>query len=130
MGSIKDDLLKRIEKRAQRHNDLRKEIEERSENAEAFILKMVKDLDETVAKTANIVFDTDDFINYYIASVENQIQTLDFGAQVEISWQAQPEKGKMPRINGILVKWSPEYQKEHDCEPELYVDVFQLLFTV
>lgn len=125
MGTVKGDLLKEIEKKAKKHKELRQEITDRKKNVEAFILKMVEELDTAAASKA---FCTADFLAYYGHAAAARMRTLDTDVKVEILLQDSPKENVSPRLSGILVKWSRDYQIQNNCEAELYVDIAQLLF--
>lgn len=128
--SIKSDLLEKIKKKVKRKEALSEEIAQRTNNVEAFIMKMLDELDADMASmAAGGELDSPEFRDFYIGGVEQRLKAVDSGVKIEVSWSADHAPGVTPRINGILVKWSSEYQKAHDCEPELFVDVFSLLLA-
>jgi hypothetical protein len=127
--SIKDDLLKKINARVKRKKDLSEEIAKRSENVEVFVVKMIEEIEEALISTVNTsLFEAPHFRQYYVKSVEGRIRTLDNDATIEVSWHESVVNNSIPRVNGILIKWSKQYQIEHSCEEQLFVDLTSLLF--
>jgi hypothetical protein len=119
VSNVKKQLLDEIKKKAERKEKLSEEIAKRNKNVEEFILKLLDELDTA---SSNII--TSDIIVLYIDSVEQRIKILDSGAKIDVTWNQDAS-----RIDGILVKWSEEYQKANNCEAQLYVDVASALFS-
>ena len=128
--SIKLRLWDKIKEKAARKEKLSQEIEERSKNVESFVRGLLEELDDALATTVNTgLFEMFQFKEFYVKSVEQRIKLLDMGAKVEISWSAREldNIAASQHINGILIKWSQEYQNQHSCEPELFLDILTLL---
>jgi hypothetical protein len=126
--SVKQWPYDKIKEKAERRERLSEEISQRSVNAEAFVVKILDELDSNLAATANTdLFDDAGFLQCYVSSVQERIKTLDSGARIDINWAAKTNKGEAPRINGIHIRWSKEYQEKNNCEPELFVDIASLL---
>ena len=126
MTKVKDDLLKEIDKKIKRKKELSKEIAERSSNVEAFIVKMIEEIEENLLVTANTTLEDPELRKYYVKSIEGRVRTLDGGACVLPMWQST--EGESPRINGLTIKWSVPYQQANNCEEQLFVDLSSLLF--
>jgi hypothetical protein len=127
--SIKKLLYDKIKKKAERREKLAEEIAQRSKNAEAFVTKILDELDGNLADTVNTdLYDDPGFMECYVRSVQERIKTLDIGAVVDISWIPKASQNETPRINGIHIRWSKEYQEKNNCEAELFVDISNLLF--
>lgn len=121
--SSKKSLMDEIAAKAKRKEDLRQEIASRSENIEAFAVKMIGDIEEMIATTSNpdVLYT---LIPLYARSFEGQVRVMDPGATVNVDWF---ETEGHPRINGITIRWSKEYQVRNKCEEQLFVDVSSLL---
>ncbi|CAM6003886.1 unnamed protein product [Sphagnum balticum] len=125
MSNIKDGLLAQIARKVKRKKDLREEIATRNENIEAFALKMINDMEDMIATTANTSL-LASLASLYGKSFEQQVKVIDPGSSVDIQWL---DSGNgIPRVNGIMIKWSKEYQDKNNCDELLFVDVTSLLF--
>jgi hypothetical protein len=128
MSDVKKKLLEEINKKADRMKARKQEIANRNNNVEEFVLKMMKEIDEG----ASVFMNSDlgpTLIAFYVSSLQERMKTLDSNCKTEISWAPKNEDENLPRINGVLIKWSKEYQTVNDCDPELFVDIANLLFT-
>lgn len=127
--SIKKSLLDHINKIAKRREQLSEEISKRSDNVEEFVVKILDELDgDLVSMVSTDILNDPVLREYYFGGMREQIKTLDNGAVVTIIWAAETSKNDVPRISGILIKWSEQYKVAHNCEPELFVDMTTLLF--
>jgi hypothetical protein len=127
--SSKRWLYSKIKEKAERRERLAEEINQRSKNAEAFVTDMLDELDSDLAATVNTdLFNDPGFLECYVDSIQERIKTLDSGARINISWTPKTSKNETPRINGIHIMWSKEYQEKNGCEAELFVDIANLLF--
>jgi hypothetical protein len=125
MSNTKGGLLAQIAAKVKRKKELREEIASRKDNIEAFALKMINDIEEMIATTANTSL-LASLAPLYGKSFEQQVKVIDPGSSVDIQWL---DSGNgIPRVNGILIKWSKEYQDKNNCDEQLFVDVTSLLF--
>ena len=123
MSDSRKKMMASIEAKAKRKQDLRDDIALRNENVEALVLRMINDLEDMAIRVGT----TGLFISLselYSASFECQIQTIDPGSSVEVKWI---DSGGIMHVNGILIKWSKEYQRKHSCEEQLFIDPASLL---
>ena len=120
--SIMQDILNKVK----RKKDLSKEIANRHNNVEEFVLKMIEEVDNMMMTTVNSSLGPT-IADYYIRTIHQRMRVLDNNIQIEPSWHNIGE-GQVPKLNGILIKWSLNYQTENKCEPELFVDIVSLLF--
>jgi hypothetical protein len=125
MGKIKDGLLAQIAAKVKRKEELREEIASRGKNIEEFVLKMINDMEDMMSTTVNTSL-LAALAPLYAKSFEGQIKAIDSGSTVDI--QLIDGADGIPRVNGILIKWSKEYQSTNNCEEQLFVDVTSLLF--
>ena len=124
MGNVKDGLLAQIARKVKRKKELREEIASRNENMEAFALKMINDLEDMIASTANTSL-LASLAPLYAKSFEERVKVVDSGSSVDVQWF---DGGNgVPRVNGILIKWSKDYQVKNSCEEQLFIDVTSLL---
>ena len=119
MSDLRKRLMDAIEAKAKRKKDLSAEIALRPENVEAYVLKMVNDLEEMAINTVNNSL-LAPLAGIYAKSFESQIRVLDPGANVEVKWI---DSDGTSRVNGILIKWSRDYQDKNNCDEQLFVDV-------
>ena len=117
-------LLKEIADKIKRKKELKEEIATRSDNVEAFAMTLINDVEDMIASTTNMSL-LSTLIPLYAKSFESRVQAMDRDATITVQW-AQDANG-IPRINGILIKWSQEYQTKHNCEEQLFVDMTSLL---
>ena len=125
MANTKDGLLAQIAAKVKRKKELREEIATRNENIEAFAMKMINDMEDMIASTQNTSLLTS-LAPLYVKSFEERVKVVDPGSSVDVQWF--DGENDVPRINGILIKWSKEYQDKNKCEEQLFVDVTSLLF--
>lgn len=119
----KKDLLKEIDEKIKRKQELREQVADKS-TIEGFVMEFMHDIEElpqygpgpfhTLAALSKI-------------SLTDKLKRFDRGVEIDVSWHA--EEGLAPQVNGVLIKWSRDYQQLHDIDPELFVDVTQLLFN-
>ena len=124
MSKIKDSLLAQIAAKVKRKKELREEIASRNENIEAFALKMINDIEEMIATTANTSL-LASLAPLYTKSFEERVKAVDPGSTVNVQWIEGVDD--IPRVNGITIRWSKEYQDANKCEEQLFVDVISLL---
>ena len=125
MGSTKSGVQAQIAAKVKRRKELREEIATRKDNVEAFALKMINDIEEMVETTADTILAAS-LVPLYVKGFEQQLKIIDPGSSIDVQWL---DAGNgIPRVNGILIKWSLTYQQTNNCDPELFVDVTSLLF--
>jgi hypothetical protein len=117
--------MQEIMSRAKKKETLKQEIAGRDKNIEEFLFKLLNELDESMANPVNPSL-MKSIAPYYASSIQERIRVLDSGANVTVSWQDSVDN-EMPRVSGILVTWSKEYQVKNSCEEQLYVDMISLL---
>ena len=126
MGDIKKKLLQEIDARIARKKALREEVASRKDDVEVYILKLMEAIDESMSKTVNTSLNQV-IVPWHVKSLENDIKSLDPGAKVEVTWYESLDPLDRKHINGVLIKWSLDYQKVHNCDPERYIDITSLL---
>jgi hypothetical protein len=118
------NLLEEIAAKVKRKKDLKEEIASRHENIEAFAMSLINDMEDMIATTTNTSL-LASLIPLYAKSFESRVHTIDPRATIDVQWTK--DANGIPRINGILIKWSPEYQMKHNCEEQLFVDMISWL---
>jgi hypothetical protein len=117
-------LLEEIADKIKRKKDLKEEIASRNDNIEAFVMTLINDMEDMIAATTNMSL-LSNLIPMYAKSFESRVKAVDRDATIDVQW-AQDANG-LPRINGILIKWSPKYQAKYNREEQLFVDMTSLL---
>jgi len=125
--SIRDKMMQKVRLRASRMENIKVELAKRNADIPGFILKMLEELDYNLTPfrnqfepNGNVAFRT-----YCVDSIQQRIRLIDPGANIDVTWADDPSQ---MQPNGILVKWSMEYQTANGIEPELYVDAAAALF--
>lgn len=118
--SDKKDLLNEIASKVKRKKELKEEIASRGENMEAFVMKMINEVEDMLVTSTNPSLSRL-LIPLYTKSFESHIQTVDPGAFATIQWA--DDANNVARINGILIRWSMDYRTKNNCDEELFVDV-------
>jgi len=117
-------LLDEIAAKMKRKKDLKQEIASRDENVEAFAMSLINDIEDMIAATVNHSL-LKTLVPLHIKSFESRVQAIDRGAVVEA--QLTQDANGIPRVSGILIKWSVEYQEKRGCDEQLFVDMTSLL---
>lgn len=125
--NIKDKMMHRVKLRASRMENLKVELADRKKDIPGYILKMLEELDYNLTPFRNSQGSTHthEFRAYCVESIQQRIRLIDSGANIDVTWA---DDNTDMRPNGILVKWSSEYQTANGVEPELYVDAAAALF--
>lgn len=126
MGDVKKKLLQEIDAKIARKKALREEVAKRKDDVEVYVLKLMEDIDEAMSKTVNTSLNSV-IVPWHVKSLENDIKSIDPGAKVTVSWYESSDPLEPKHINGVLIKWSTEYQAKNGCDPERYVDTSSLL---
>lgn len=124
MNDVKKKLLEEIDRKIARKKQIRAHTVENNTH-EAYIMAFIRDMEDL--RVGKIEGDTwFAMMTLSLQKLEEQMRTLDFGCNIEISWYTN--EGKDPQVNGVLIKWSPYYQAKNNLEPELFIDIVNLLF--
>lgn len=122
MSDVKKNLLKEIEDKIKRKMELREQIAKRNQ-LDTFVLNFISNVEE-ISESINDQDMWMDMVELAIKSLDESIKSLDARSTTAISWA----EGNRPQVNGVLVRWSAQYQEKNNCEPELFVDMTSLLF--
>lgn len=123
MSDAKKKMMEEIDRRVARKKELQADIINRN-IIEGFVLAFISNVDE-LQLMCNDAFDFQRMAYPAQATLLEQLRSYDHNCEIEISWHEA--EGEHPQVNGVLIKWSPKYQKAMNCEPELFVDVTSLL---
>jgi hypothetical protein len=124
MSDIKKKLLEEIDNKAK----MRKALKERIANnnpIETFVQEFVRDLEDVNRMTAN-KREWNNLVKKALSSLVTKVKTIDPKFGCDVKWRN--EEDQLPQVEGVLIKWSRDYQIKTGCDPELYVDVASLLF--
>lgn len=94
---------------------------------ESFVLAFIKNI-EDINTFAPSGIEWSINAQHALHSLEMHILVFDKGVRISPSWYFE-EEGKAPLVNGVTIKWSEAYQKENNCDPELFLDATELLFN-
>jgi len=125
MSEVKRQLLKEIEDRIAK----RKEAKARAINrntVEAFVLAFISNVEEIntmVSSPEEWEINVENAMN----NLQSQVMSFDNDVRVYVSWHQ--ENDSLPVVNGVTIKWSKAYQAKENCDPELFLDVTELLFN-
>lgn len=127
MGS-KKSLMDEITRRANKKKALTEEIAGRDKNIEEFVLKLLNEIDASLSGAVNPSL-VGQLAPFYASTLQQRIRirVLDNSATVVLSWQEASDEESVPRVSGVLITWSKEYQTKNSCEEQLFVDVMSLL---
>lgn len=130
MNNVKKDLLREIDERIARKKALQLEMASRKDDVAKFALELLDEMETMIASTTVNPSLIAELAPLHVMSFQERLRVLDSGVKVHMTWMT-PEDAESPslqRISGILIKWSPAYQAANKCDPELYVDIAELLF--
>ena len=129
--SVKDNLLKDIDKKAQKIRDKRIDAAT-NKTVEALVFDFFRQVDEAkeVAQSQNSEHLIDmEILKHAYRNLESRVRsTFDVHSKVEIIW----DNGDAPQygnILGVKIYWSLAYIKKHNVEPSIYIDVGQMLLV-
>ena len=123
--SAKKDIMNEIERRIARKKEVvRKAIAKSS--IEAFVSAFIDNITEINEIAGS---DAGTWGALYPAAQQAlivQLQNIDKFCSIDVSWVHKD--GEAPQVNGVLIKWSKNYQIINSVEPELFVDSLSLIF--
>lgn len=136
MNLVKKKLLEEIDKKIAKRRQIKNEISQR-EQLEHFMLEFVKEVEDLTSSGMvgeNLLY----MIDLSIEKLEHQVKSIDQECSVSVSWDTdvsiyatyeehviKPED--LPKINGVLIRWSRWHQLKYNVEPELFIDVASLI---
>lgn len=132
--SIRNDLLNEISKKAERIRDKRKSAAA-IKTVEELVFEFFRQCDE--AKQVAEIENNGTPTNYNVVMIaqdhlEKQIrQNHDQGCKIEVVWETSATTGNNENGNilGVRIVWSHWYSVNKSVEPELYIDVTQMLLS-
>lgn len=130
MSKIKNDLLKEIERKAQKIRDNRVTAAN-NKSLESAVFEFFKNMEEARAIHNNLYYDE---ILYDKArkALQERVSGFDPGAKISIEWIAPiPDvdmKWNEQIIRGVTIWYSKIYIMRNNIDPSRYVDVSEMLF--
>ena len=122
--SARDEVLKKIKEAADRRKEMRTESKV-DKTVETFVFSFFKEAESILS----INVSSSNKASMMILALQvliNKIKTIDSGCNnVNIVWHNDEA---ITTIQGIKIVWSKSYQDIHQVDPELYVDVSEMLF--
>lgn len=128
MSKIKNDLLKEIERKAQKIRDNRVTAAN-NKSLESAVFEFFKNMEEARAIHSNLYYDE---ILYDKArkALQERVSGFDPGAKISIEWNASdidiPWNQQI--IRGVTIWYSKIYIMRNNIDPSRYVDVSEMLF--
>ena len=127
--STKSDLIKEIEKKAQKIRDRRVEAAN-NKSIESAVFEFFKNIEECRAMHNNVFYD-----NYLFSqaqsSLEERVKGYAPGTKISIEWNTTVDSMKPwneEMVRGVTIWWGKDYLVKNQVEPSLYMDVSQALF--
>ena len=124
--SIKDDLLKEIEEKAQKIRDKRKKAAT-NKTVESLVFEFFEQIDEAKKiGEASGNWISASIVDEAIKNLKSRVNTMfDHGAKIDVVWE-NPE-GDTAKVAGVKIYWSTIYAKTNSLDPFTYIDVNQML---
>lgn len=128
MSNIKKDLLKEIEKKAQKIRDTRI-VAANNKTLEAAVFDFFRNAEDSRKLHNGERYDHTLMIQAR-RSLQERINGFDKGSKISIefnvsddltSWQEQ-------QIRGVTIWWSKAYIKKNNVDPSYFIDISQMLF--
>mgnify|MGYP003335106541 CR=1 FL=1 len=126
--SIKDDLLKEIEEKANKIRQKRKHAIE-NKTIEAVVFTFFKNIEESRSLHNGAMYNPYLFRDAHNALIK-KIKLFDAKASFDIMWTNDSDIAISftNTVQGILITWSNEYIQKNNIEPTRYIDVSEMLF--
>jgi hypothetical protein len=124
--NIKSDLLKQIDKKAQKIRD--KRISAANNNSvETIVFEFFRNIEDSRKLRNNIEYDPTIFRDA-LRSLTGRVRSVDSKATCDIRFQNGTEPWNQDFVRGITINWSPLHVSRYQIEQTLYIDVSQMLF--
>lgn len=127
--SIKNDLLKEIEKKASRIREKRTAAAS-VKTIERYIAEFFKDIEDARSLNNNDYYDYNLVSNAH-RSLESKLKNFDKGVKTALKWSHTEEDASALSgyIIGVTIWWSSAHIAKNNCDPSLYMDAGSLLFN-
>lgn len=123
MSNVKNSVLKEIEDRIKKR-ELAKARAANNNTLEKFASDFFHNIEELRSVSTGV-----DFFHHCIGisllNFETQVSTIDRYAKVELVWVEV--EGKLPLVDRIVITWSKPYQIINRCDPQLSLDMANLI---
>jgi hypothetical protein len=124
--SVKSDLLKQIDKKAQKIRD--KRISAANNNSvETIVFEFFKNIEDARKLRNNIEYDPTIFSDA-MTSLKKRIKSIDPKSSCDIKFQNNTEPWNQDFVQGVTINWSQLHASQQGIETTLYIDVSQMLF--
>ena len=126
--TIKNDLLKKINKKAQDIRDKRVEAAN-NKSIEDVVFAFFKNIEDAKLLNQGTFYDANVFGSAKISLAE-RIKSFDRGAKVSVEYNTPEDERSWEDqdVRGVTIWWSQTYIIKHGVDPSLYIDVSQMLF--
>jgi hypothetical protein len=124
--SVKSDLLKQIDKKAQKIRD--KRISAANNNSvETIVFEFFRNIEDSRKLSGNIEYDPTIFSDA-LRSLTSRIRSIDSKATCDVRFQNDTSPWNQDFVQGVTINWSPLHVSRYQIEQTLYIDVSQMLF--
>lgn len=120
--SVKKKLMEEINKKAQKTKELRATYADRN-NVEAYVYEFFRQVD----RGRNLETNYHSQLALAESVLRNKMKTIDGFCRVEPHWVSADDG--FPGIKGVTITWSAAYVTANGVEPNLYIDVTDMLFS-
>jgi len=126
--SVKSNLLKQIEEKAQKIRDKRIEAAS-NKTIENYVFEFFRNIEDSRKLYNNNGYDYV-LLGEAKRSLINKLKAFDEKIKVSIEYNSTESTthNEAQTIRGVTLWWSPKYIKQHNCDPSLYMDVSNMLF--
>lgn len=124
--SVKSDLLKQIDKKAQKIRDKRISAANNS-SIETIVFEFFRNIEDSRKLSGNIEYDLTIFSDA-LRSLTSRIRSIDSKATCDVRFQNDTSPWNQDFVQGVTINWSPLHVSRYQIEQTLYIDVSQLLF--
>lgn len=128
--SIKNKLLKEIDKKAQKIREKRVEAAN-NKSLESAVFDFFRNIEESRQLHDGKQYDSTLFSKARSA-LEQRIQGYAPGTKISIEWQSiehnDPNIAEKSTVRGVTIWWSKIYIAQNNVDPSLCIDISQMLF--
>jgi hypothetical protein len=125
--SAKNDILKKIEQKAQKIRE--KRVEASNNNTlESVIFDFFKHVEEARRLKNGVSYDKK-LLLAAMKAMETRVRAFDYKAKTSLEWQPSEDEKSWEEgvIRGVTVWWSDAYIAKNNVAPSMYIDVGQML---
>jgi hypothetical protein len=130
MSKVKKDLIKEINKKAQKIRDKRVSAAN-NKSLEDAAFDFFKNIEESRVLHGGMKYDNQLFRDA-LRSLKERVKGFDQGTKVSVEFNAGPEDQHVPwesqTVRGVTIWWSQAYIMKNNVDPSLYIDISSMLF--